>query len=359
MKYVNKKKMRGLVLIALAVLVLQGVSGCRSLYSMHLKYNVEVAPERFEINEGGERVKLAMKASRPLSENSSKVDTLIVVIHGGGLNAVKSCGTGLLLAEAMKLNKDRVMVAAPQFVMDQMEQEEKGLLFWDQHWRGGGNSLSKDQNQGLPSLNSFTVLDRLLEAAADGRPNLKRVVILGHSAGGQYVIRYAAINGVHQKLQAKGVSLQYLVANPSSYLYLSPARYRFDQNGGFMQVAVKDLAGCPEYNGYKYGMDKRFGYAKDLSAQAIQTRLLSRPIIFALGKEDTKRNWSLDDTCMGDAQGLNRYERGLLYKHHLQVMNSGKAPERHTWLEVPGVGHDAKAIYTHPLVINRLSKTQP
>lgn len=72
-------------------------------------------------------------------------------------------------------------------------------------------------------LSSFTAMDRLLNAV-DNRdlfPALKEIVLAGHSAGGQFVQRYAATNRVDGKLS---VPLRYVVANPSSYLYLEAWR---------------------------------------------------------------------------------------------------------------------------------------
>jgi hypothetical protein len=111
---------------------------------------------------------------------------------------------------------------------------------------------------------------------------------------------------------------------------------------------------CPSYNEYKYGLEDLYGYAETLSPQIIRTRLLARPIIFVLGMADTDCDWGLDKSCEADVQGENRYERGLLYKHHLRLFVKGSTKSQHIWLEIPEVGHEATEIFTHPRFIIEL-----
>lgn len=76
--------------------------------------------------------------------------------------------------------------------------------------------------------------------------------------------------------------------------------------------------------------------------------------MFVLGMADTDRDWGLDKSCEAIVQGENRYERGLLYKHHLRSFVNSAAESRHIWLEIPEVGHEATRIFTHPRFITEL-----
>jgi hypothetical protein len=76
--------------------------------------------------------------------------------------------------------------------------------------------------------------------------------------------------------------------------------------------------------------------------------------MFILGMVDTKRNWMLDKSCEGEAQGENRYQRWLLYKHHLGHFVKTSPESQHIWLEIPEVGHDSTEIFTHPRFITGL-----
>ena len=83
-------------------------------------------------------------------------------------------------------------------------------------WRSGGPAI------GHPELTSFDLMDEILRrTGAQGVfPNLKAIVLAGHSAGGQFVTRYQMANQVHDTL---GVAISYIVANASG-AYLDSLR---------------------------------------------------------------------------------------------------------------------------------------
>ncbi|WP_328603954.1 hypothetical protein OG943_28245 [Amycolatopsis sp. NBC_00345] len=85
-------------------------------------------------------------------------------------------------------------------------------------WKDGGDSVSP------AGISSFTVVDEILAGLADKQhfPDLTRITLIGHSAGGQFIQRYAVAGAAPAKLP--GVSFHYVTANPSSYLYFTPDR---------------------------------------------------------------------------------------------------------------------------------------
>jgi len=250
------------------------------------------------------------------------------MIHGGGLNAINTFETAQQFIESLKMPKDRFLLLAPQ-IIEGVKLKEEGLLFWDQRWKAGGKSLSTGLNKDLPTLSSFEVIDILIDVSIKMNPGIHRINILGHSAGGQFVLRYAAINSRHEFLEQQGVSIRYVVANPSSYPYLDKTRYQLNSMGEILEIPQEELMNCPGYNEYKYGLEKMYGYAKALSPKIIRTRLLTRPLIFVLGTADIDRNWSMDKSCEGETQGENRYQRGLLYKHHLGQFTKTSLESQH------------------------------
>src|SRR4029078_2911446 len=72
-------------------------------------------------------------------------------------------------------------------------------------------------------VTSFDVMDAILRRLArrDSFPNLRTIIVAGHSAGGQFVPRYQMSTQVHETL---AIPVSYIVANPSSYAYLDPMR---------------------------------------------------------------------------------------------------------------------------------------
>jgi pimeloyl-ACP methyl ester carboxylesterase len=345
--------MKKIIFIILMIATLLSLSGCQSLWHQILNVIVDIAPDRFVFEEDHEKLSIPIVTSHPLDEKNDETEYLIIMIHGGGLNAVNTFETGQQFIESLKMPKDRFLVLAPQ-IIEGVKLKEKGLLFWDQRWKGGGMSLSTGLNKGLPSLSSFEVMDRLIDVSIKLNPGTHRIIILGHSAGGQFVVRYAAINSRHEFLEQQGVSIRYVVANPSSYPYLNETRYKLHSKGEIQKIPREEFVDCRSYNKYKYGLEDLYGYAKNLPPHIVRTRLLARPVIFVLGTADTDRNWSLDKSCEGEAQGENRYQRWLLYKHHLGNFEKISFESQHIWLEIPEVGHDATEIFTHPRFITEL-----
>jgi len=86
-------------------------------------------------------------------------------------------------------------------------------------FKGGGNSSAGSK----ASLSSFDVYDQIMGAMMDKNfyPNMKSIILLGHSGGAQVVQRHA----IASKLEARpGVSISYFVANPGSVTYLTDVR---------------------------------------------------------------------------------------------------------------------------------------
>ena len=269
------------------------------------------------------------------------------------MNAGKSFDTGKKIVDAFGDAKDQYLVVAPQF-LEGIEADETGLLFWGRQWRSGGLSTSEELNEGLPIVSSYEVMDRLICFVTENNPSIYLVITLGHSAGGQFVARYAAINKNHDVLRKQGVSIHYVTANPSSYLYLNATRYQFNSNGEILKHPTADLTSCRNYNNYKYGLERLYGYAETISKRTIIADFTTRSVIFLLGLEDKGRSWGLDKSCEVEVQGKNRYERGLLYQHHLNEFTTYNPNSEHHWMIIPGVGHDSNKMLTHVNVIEKL-----
>ncbi len=342
-----------LSIFSLIIAVTLFLSGCQGLWYMFLSCVVDVAPDRFSFEESNTQLSIPILTLHSLEKANKDIKSLVVIVHGAGLNAKKSFSTGSRIVNELGESTNKYMVIAPQF-LEGIKPEEKGLLFWGRQWRSGGVSLSEELNEGLPRVSSYEVMDKLIGFVTESNSNIHQIILLGHSAGGQFVSRYAAISNHHEDLKNKGVSIFYIVANPSSYLYFDATRYQFDSNGEILIKAKDELANCESYNEYKYGLENLYGYANSISKHDIRSRFMNRSIVFLLGQEDTERSWSLDKSCEVEVQGENRYERGLLYKHHLQSFVNAGQKSKHHWMVIPGVGHDSNEVFTHSEVIKRL-----
>src|SRR4051794_16198045 len=180
------------------------------------------------------------------------------------------------------------------------------------HWSDSG-WVRGDAAAGS-SLSSYAVVDEMVaRLATPGRfPNLTRIIIAGHSAGGQFTHRYAAANG--QDGINVSIPMRYVVANPSSYLYIDGARPHTDGSAGFgepygfactwnvFDPRCTGFGNAPlcisSYNDWHYGFDDMSGYAASMGASALKARLLGRQVFLLLGTLDNDPNHpELDTSC--------------------------------------------------------------
>jgi len=264
--------------------------------------------------------------SHDFESGSTVVRRLVLVVHGSGRNAGNVFGN--IVAGAAALDRlDETLVIAPFFKTAEDAPAPADLYWSDGGWKRG------DRSQDVQRISSFEVVDRILQAVIDsGRfPSLGNVTVTGHSAGGQFTQRYAVgsrLPGVYPELE-----FNYVVMNPSSYMYLNAYRPVVGDVGAF---EIPD--GCAGYDEYKYGLIDRNSYMSRYSAAEITAQYLERHVTYLVGSEDTSRTDNLDTSCAGDAQGTTRYERGLAYAAHIELFFPSND---HTGAVIAGVGHDS------------------
>ena len=263
--------------------------------------------------------------SHTLQQPHPKATRALVVIHGASRNAddyFPSGMAGAYLAGAL----DDTIVVAPRFAgigsascNDKLAPGEIGFACSGNDWRGGGPGA------GLATVTTYDVIDNLIRHFADKKryPVLARVVLMGHSAGGQFLSRYAAAS----KAEPPGVSIRYVISNPSSYLYLDSSR-------------PGPTAGCAGFNEWKYGMENRTGYAAAVSDDVMRTNLARREVVYLLGGYDTTPQFGFDSTCGAVAQGPNRLQRGLDYFTYITTRYAAK----HRLVQVPNCGHNGRCM---------------
>jgi pimeloyl-ACP methyl ester carboxylesterase len=269
-----------------------------------------------------ERLPLGDGAALPIYrsyalDHAAAVTTAVIVVHGTGRNADDYYDSIAQNADA------QTEVIAPWFQTDD-DDPRSGDAYWanggDTSWKDGGDALYPD------GLSSFAAMDRLLAVLNDKQefPHLTRITIVGHSAGGQFVQRYAAGGEV-----PAATPTRFVVANPSSYLYLSPER-------------PDSTDGCSGYNDYKYGLDHLNDYMAAGGPDMIKQRYTSRPVTYLLGEDDIYQNHSIDDSCEAQAQGENRLARG---ENYAAMIASQYPSAPHAQVLGPGVGHDYEKMF--------------
>jgi hypothetical protein len=188
-------------------------------------------------------------------------------------------------------------------------------------------------------------MDQLIATLADKSrfPNLRDVVVTGHSAGGQFTQRYAAFGLAPNVL--RGIRVTYVPANPSSYVYFTSARPT-GSGGGF---STPGSSSCSAYDTYKYGLEGRSGYPAKLSGSQVMANYTSRQITYVNGGADTFNNGDMDSDCGAMLEGNNRAERGANYLHYIHSIAPNTASTQRR-IVVNGVDHDGDAIFNDPAV---------
>lgn len=210
-----------------------------------------------------------------------------------------------------RVNRDTVSVVAPYFASggdkdfaypwDDNQKPGRGsnssALVWSgSQWSAGGDNQYPHSNKG--DVSAFYILDEMIKYYDDQErfPEMKSIVLVGHSMGGQMLNRYAAVG---KKLDTKA-RVVYWIGNPSSYTWLNSYRPMY-------------IADCPDYDNYRDGYtdyeDYPMTYNAELVAEgtdAILENFQSRQIAWARALQDMGDHSS---TCGANTTGANRNER--------------------------------------------------
>ena len=303
---------------------------------------------------GGGPQRSLVYRSYPLDIKNEAITRVFVLIHGAGRDAdnyFRSAMAATFLGGAL----DNTLVISPRMASNDGAGCKDALgpdeISWHcNSWRSGGPSLSS------PSVTSFDFVDEILRKVARKTifPNLKAIVVAGHSAGGQVVNRYEMTNQVHDTL---GVPLSYVVSNPSSYAYPDDARptaaaYSLTaQAPGYSPEATAGAAAfrilgdgrnCTTYNQWPFGLNNRSGYAGKQTDDQIRKQLAARPTTYLLGELDILPLGGFDASCPAMAQGPTRLARGQAFAKYANE----KFGAKHVAVIVPLCGHNARCMFT-------------
>ncbi len=295
----------------------------------------------------------------PLDTRNAAITRVLVMVHGAGRDAdnyFRSTLAAAFLAGAL----ENTLVIAPRLASNDGRACRDSLaaneVSWDcNSWRSGGPALSDS------AVTSFDFLDEILRKVAHKEvfPNLKVIVVAGHSAGGQVVNRYEMTNRVHDRL---GVPVRYVVANPSSYAYPGAERptqaaWSLTANppGYIPEVAANTPAfrplgsgrGCTTYDQWPYGFQSRTGYSAKETDEQLRSQLVARPTTYLVGELDILPLAGFDSSCPAMAQGPTRQARGQAFGRYVNE----KLGAHQAVVIVPLCGHNARCMFTSEVAL--------
>jgi len=312
----------------------------------------------------------------------SKIEVAVIVTHGSGRNADEYLYSMMTAAKMQSCYKN-VLVIAPRFlavedgvfavpVITDDDMIMISPMKWNETypiphtWRYGANALSPSNE-----FSSYDAMDAIVEqlisnSGKDGRfQNLKRVVVAGHSAGGQFTHRWSLTSNspiwgdsiIDRNDEVKdlrmlkhgqgGVEIVVVVANPRSFAYLDGRRF---MNSSHYQTPPEELRNsCPTYNSWEWGLDAGGLDApyKDKALAFFEgdifklaARYSKRNVVYLAGGNDTE---PLHGSCEDDwFQGATRLIRSQRF---LESMERIFGKRVHSRLVVKNVGHDHGLIF--------------
>jgi poly(3-hydroxybutyrate) depolymerase len=230
---------------------------------------------------------------------------LIVACHG------KKRGAELARDNLKPLaDKLGAIVVAPLF---------DDLRFPQEAYQRGGitkfGRLQESKDWTVSYIDAIVAQVRLQE----GNPKLS-FYLLGHSAGGQFLERLAAIKN--------SAAVRIVAANPGSHIF-----------------PTRDVP-------YPHGFG---GLPEEMSNDEALKRYLAQPLTIYLGSADLGDKDLPDDEAAVE-QGATRYERGKnCFRFAEDLAKKNGWPFHWRLVEAPDVNHSAKAMYEHPRVEEALA----
>jgi len=298
-------------------------------------------------------------STHSLDTPHTEVTRALIMVHGANRNAdhyFETATAAGFLAGALQ----NTVIIAPRFAAGN-DKVAAGELLWPERgdtWRSGGMSPTDS------AISAFDFVDDIIRMLANKKnfPNLTRVVVAGHSAGGQFVNRYEMTNKVDGTLP--GVAISYVVANPSSYAW--PASVRplpvgdANPEGAYKEslgpagdsvhtnfsYGTFDSTKAPRYDTWPAGLKNRSGYSAQMTDEQLKAQLVKRTTTYILGQVDVLPLGGFDSSATAMAQGPTRRARGEAFARYV----NGTLGATHSIMIVPECGHNDRCMFTTDIV---------
>ncbi|MEO9170727.1 MAG: alpha/beta hydrolase [Candidatus Baltobacteraceae bacterium] len=261
-------------------------------------------------------------------DGDGRATLALIVVHGVLRDADYYFDTGVRSA-ALANATPYTLVISPQFVEAgdlAGHNVPAATLHWSSKWPGGSPAIAP------APISTYAVFDAMIARLSDRKrfPALRRIVLVGHSAGGQIVQRYAVVGKATQLDSGSRTPVHLIVANPSSYFYFDDTRPAPQQN-------------CPDFNRWRYGLAGAPGYVTGTVSQ-LEQRYVKRHVTYLLGTADTNpKEDDLDTSCGGEAQGPYRFARGKNFIAYIRERHPEGTAQDYAF--VSGVPHDNRRMF--------------
>ncbi len=271
-----------------------------------------------------------------LDSTSEHIKYAIVSLHGDGRNSYEHFSVITQLTTSVGLQDSTILLAPTYPIQDDINQYNLGdnVLYWpDGDWNAGDLSRNTQSNPRPFRISSFSTVDTIYHRLAENNPNLKKIVLTGHSAGSQMVVRYAAGGRAQGALGENNIEFVYVPVNTPSFLYYDGNRVLDEAT----EVFDFGPTGCTSANQYKYGLDNLNQYMETTGETTIIDRFKLANTTYLIGQYDFGGQ---TNTCARMVQGYSRLIRTHIYFSYIGYFYGDTIYNNHRMAEIPGASHD-------------------
>ena len=298
----------------------------------------EVGSSLFSVNQNQQIVNVPYYSSQSIYNDDQGLERIIIVVHGQNRNANDYYNYIQDISELIGFS-EQSFVFSPQFLLGQDLTQwnlDTTYAFWSgtTQWTGGYLSDSTAEHPRLFQISSFAIMDSIISHFLTTFQSIEEIVLAGHSAGGQFVNRYAAGSNINSENR-----LRFIVGAPSHYLYFDDQR---SINNFQTPIVWSSQINCNGYNNYRYGLDNLNLYMNQSTEDTIKVRYSRKKVIYLVGALD----YGGTTYCESSVQGSHRYNRSTVYFQHLLEMFNVGLLENQRVAIINGVSHDAQALFS-------------
>ena len=298
----------------------------------------EVGDSLFSVSQNQHTINIPYYSNQSISGGGQALERVVIVVHGQNRNADDYFNYIQEVSESTGLSEQN-LVFSPQFLLNQDITHwnlDTTYAFWSgtTQWTGGYVSTSTNEDPRQFEISSFAIMDSIISHFLMTFQDIEEIVLVGHSAGGQFVNRYAAGSNINSENK-----LRFVVGAPSHYLYLDDQR---STNNFQTPIVWDNQINCNGYNNYRYGLDNLNSYMNQSTEDTIIAQYLRSQIIYLIGSLD----YGGTTYCESSVQGSHRYDRSIVYFQHLLEMFNVEILENQKIAIVDGVSHDAQELFS-------------
>lgn len=322
----------------------------------------ELAPEKYPLDHKSRGAYVPYAASHDLSRPIRDITRVMVAVHSSSFDANAYLRNGQAAATKFPGALKETLIIAPHLLTKTKvpgDEIPDGMLYWKvSPFRG--SQLCAIGPRGRPCrFSAYELLDEMLVKLTNRRlfPNLKNVVVVGHSAGGQFVQRYALAGKFEPP---KSINIRFVVCAPSSFAYVTNERLVPGTEDRFAVPANNVIATCGGYDNWGYGLSKPYAYFRNSNLADLKKRFGQRNVYYLCGERDTNADdGTTSKTCAAMMQGEHRRERMEVFHKYLQHVYGQRVTARHKLAITPGVGHSGYGNMTSAAGVKFLFAPKP